>query len=576
MRRPLGVAALWLALAPGAVFGQAMDASGVCPGDPDPCRVDSLIAVGNGAVLDFGTRTLEVLGSGRLDVGAGSMTILAGAVRMRVGGRLTGFGGAINVRASGPIEIEESSRIDVSGVAVGLIFHEAAGDVTIAGVLDAHSAGRADGGFVAVSGAAVTMSSTARALVWSDSGTGGGVILGAVGPLVVDAPLDAGGGAGGGGVDCDANSVVLNGRVDVSGGAGGGGALVDVRAAGPVVLNGVLNGDARGSDQLGGGLGAEISISTQGPVDLNGKISVSGGAPAGEGGLIDILAGGDVTQRGPIDTRGLGQGGVGGEVRIATDGGVTLGDIDIGGGEIANRVLVDSGGIVRLTGILAGEPISGPGFGGVVDVTACALDMDSTARVSTLGTEGRTTLTTSGQMILRGRLEAGLENVLTTRDAALPPLVLGTITPSPTMRLDPDLPACVAQPGPGSTTTTTLPPGECTDAALAPYDVVLCRLSAIGLAVETSSPVSLGGKRTARNLRRRAARALAAVETARSGERVAKKLGVASVQLARLLARVQRRLDQGRFDPALAARLLDLGNRAAAEIEALRFSTSVR
>jgi hypothetical protein len=61
------------------------------------------------------------------------------------------------------------------------------------------------------------------------------------------------------------------------------------------------------------------------------------------------------------------------------------------------------------------------------------------------------------------------------------------------------------------------------------------------------------------------------VETARRGERVAKKLGVASVQLARLLARVQRRLAQGRFEPTLAARLLDLGNRAAAEIEALRF-----
>jgi hypothetical protein len=66
---------------------------------------------------------------------------------------------------------------------------------------------------------------------------------------------------------------------------------------------------------------------------------------------------------------------------------------------------------------------------------------------------------------------------------------------------------------------------------------------------------------------------LAAVEIARSGKRVAKKLAVASVQLARLLARVQRRLDQGRFDPTIAARLVDLGATAASEIEALRLQT---
>lgn len=567
------LAALWLGLAAGPAAGAVTDAGALCPGNPDPCRVNTTIDVADGAVLDLGARTLEVLANGRLDVGAGSMTIAAGAMRVRAGGRVTGFGGRIIIQTSGPIETEAMSRIDVSAPAAGLISLEAVGDVTLAGILDAHSGAGADGGFVAVSGAAVAMHSTGRALVGSESGAGGGVIFRAAGPLVVDAPLDATGGAGGGGIDCDAETVVLNGRIDVSGGGGGGGALVDLRARGAVVVNGVLDGDARGSDAAGGGLAAEVSIDTQGPVELNGMITLTGGAPGGEGGLIDVVAGGDVTQRGSIEARGLGQGGVGGEVRLAADGGVTLGDIDVGAADIANRVLVTSGGIVRLTGVLAAEPNAG-GFGGVVDVTACALDMDSAARVSTVGTEGRTTLTSRGQMILRGSLAAGLENVLTIRDAASPPLILGTITPSPTTRIDPLLPVCELQPGPGSTTTTTLPPGECSDPALAPYDALLCRLSAISLTIETSSPASLGGKRTARSLRRRAGRVLAAVEIARSGERVAKKLGVASVQLARLLARVQRRLAQGRFDPTIATRLMDLGNTAASEIEALRFQTS--
>jgi len=550
-----------------------MDASGLCPADADPCRVNTTIDVGDGAVLDLGARTLEVFANGRLDVGPGMMTISAGAVRVRASGRITGFGGRIVVQTSGAIETEAMSRIDVSGPAAGLISLEAIGDVTIAGFLDARSGGSADGGFVAVSGAAVTLPTTARVLAGADSGAGGGVMLRAVGPLVVDAPLDAAGGASGGGVDCDAETVALNGRVDVSGGPGGGGAVIDVRARGAVVVNGVIDGDARGSDVEGGGLGAELSIFAQGPVDLNGKITLTGGGPGGEGGLIDVVASGDVTQRGQIEARGVGEEGVGGEVRLATDGGVTLGDIDVGGGRIANRVLVMSKSIVRLTGILAAEPASGAGFGGVVEMTACALDMDSIARVSTLGTEGRTALTTSGQMILRGTLEAGLENALTIRDAALPPLILGTISPSPAITVDSTLPTCDVPPGPGSTTTTTIPPGECADPALAPYDALLCRLSAIGLTIESAPSASLGGRRTARSLRRRAARVLAAVEIARSGERVAKKLGIASVQLARLLARVQRRLDKGRFDPAIAARLLDLGARAAAEIEALRFQT---
>ncbi len=550
-----------------------MDATGLCTPDADPCRVTTRIDVGDGALIDLGARTLEVLANGRLDVGVGLMTISAGAVRVRAGGRLTGFGGMIVVRTSGALETEATSRIDVSGLAAGLISLEATGDVTFAGVLDARSGGRADGGFVAVSGAVVTLAATARVFVGADSGAGGGVILRAVGPLIVDAPLDAAGSTGGGGIDCEAETVALNNRLDVSGGPGGSGAVIDLRARGAVVVNGVIDGDARGSDVEGGGLGAELSIFTQGPVDLNGRITLTGGGPGGEGGLIDVVAGGDVTQRGLIEARGVGEEGVGGEVRLATDGGVTVGDIDVGGGRIANRVLVTSKGIVRLTGILAAEPSSGAGFGGVVEMTACALDMDSSARVSTLGTEGRTALTTSGQMILRGTLEAGAENVLTIRDAALPPLVLGTITPPPTTRVDPLLPSCDVQPGPGSTTTTTIPPGECADPALAPYDSLLCRLSAMGLTIETASPASLGGRRTARSLRRRAARVLSAVEIARSGERVAKKLDVASVQLARLLARVQRRLDHGHFDPTIAARLLDLGTQAASEIEALRVQT---
>jgi hypothetical protein len=177
-------------------------------------------------------------------------------------------------------------------------------------------------------------------------------------------------------------------------------------------------------------------------------------------------------------------------------------------------------------------------------------------------------------MVLRGALAAGAENVLTYRDAALPPVLLGPIAPPPSVAVNAELPPCALSPPPppppGATTTTTRPAAECAAAALADYDALLCRLSGIKLAVQASSPRMLGGRSTARRLSRRIMRTLRAVEVARSGRRVAHKLGAAGRQLARLLRSVQRGLDRGVIDATLGARLLDLGGGAAAEIDALR------
>jgi hypothetical protein len=562
------VAGVWLAL--GAAPARAIsDASGLCDVAADPCVVSTAIAVDDGAVLDLGARTLEVLATGRLDVGAGTMTISAGALVLRAAGRLVGNSGRIFVTTSGAIQTEATSRIDVSGSVGGLISLTATGDATIAGVCDSQSSGPADGGVVTVSGATVTVTESARVLVGAGTAAGGSIAFLATGSLLVDAPLDAAGPESGGAIECDAQSIVLNGKIDVSGGPGGAGAVVDLRTRGPLTVNGAIDGDARGGVVAGGGLGAELSILTQGPVELNGRIDMNGGAPGGEGGLLDILATGDVTQRGPIQARGNGGEGVGGEIRITTDGGVTLGDIDVGGGFAANRVLVAAKGVVRMTGTLSGEPTSGLGFGGIVDVTGCALDMDSTAIVSTLGKEGRIALTASGHMILRGKLTAGQDNLFTIRDAAFPPVILGTVSPPPMTTVNPELPPCDAG-GPGDTTTTTIPAGECADPTLQPYDTLLCRLSAIKLTLQETSPRLLGGRRAARSLKRRTAQSLRAVEVARSGRRVAKKLGIASHQLARFLRRVQHTLDKGRLDAAIGTRLLGLGTAAAAQIETLR------
>src|SRR5262245_57297379 len=142
-----GVAALSLAV--GAVPARAVsDASGLCPPADDACIVYTTVPVDDGAVLDLGARTLELFPTGRLDVGAGTMSIAAAALVLRGDGRLLGSGGKIFVNTTGASQMEATSRIDVSGPIGGLVSLQAAGAATLAGIVDAHSSGPADGGVV--------------------------------------------------------------------------------------------------------------------------------------------------------------------------------------------------------------------------------------------------------------------------------------------------------------------------------------------------------------------------------------------------------------------------------------------
>jgi hypothetical protein len=572
MRGPLaGVAALCVAL--GAVpAGAVSDAAGLCGAAADPCVVTGVVGLDDGAVIDLGPRALELASTGRLDFGTGIVALRARRVLLRADAQVVGPGGVLAITAAEGIHLEPQSKIDASGNPPGSVTLTAGGDAVVAGVLGAAATGQFDGGLVSVNGAAVTLAASARVLVAGGNlGAGGGVSLIAGGPLVVDAPIDARGPAAGGVVECDAARVVLNGRLDVSGGPGGAGAIVDVRARGPVVVNGTIDGDAKGSVETGGGLGAEVAVLAQGTVELNGMLLLSGGGPAGEGGILDVVAGGDVVQRGSVQARGNGAEGIGGEVRLVADGDVTAHDIDAGGGFAGNRIVLTSGRVTRLTGTLAAEPASTQGFGGVIEVLACAVDMDSVARLSTLGSEGRNALVAGGPIVLRGAVAAGAENAFVIRDAALPPVLLGPITPAPTTIVDSTLMPCSTPAPPGSTTTTTLPVvvPECADPTFSAYDALLCRLSALQLSLTEAPADRLGGKKAARRLARRAPRALRAVEQARAGRRVEKKLAAALRQVAALIVGVQRGLDRGRIDSTLGTRLLDLGTAAAGDLRAL-------
>jgi cysteine-rich repeat protein len=63
--------------APTAAFAVST-ADEICAPTDDPCVISSGVSVDNGSVIDFGTRKVEVVPGGQIDIGAGSVTIRCG------------------------------------------------------------------------------------------------------------------------------------------------------------------------------------------------------------------------------------------------------------------------------------------------------------------------------------------------------------------------------------------------------------------------------------------------------------------------------------------------------------------
>src|SRR5262245_11366033 len=173
-------------------------ATDLCPANADPCFVNAPHPVASGSVLDFGSRTLELGGNGRLDVGAGSMSIVAGGLVLGGGARLVGAGGVIGVTVGGAILVDGNARIDVSADRPGWITLSAA-DVRINGVVAARATTGLDGGNIDVRAGEAKIGGTARLSVQGgDEGFGGLVTLATDRVITIDGVIDASGGDGGG------------------------------------------------------------------------------------------------------------------------------------------------------------------------------------------------------------------------------------------------------------------------------------------------------------------------------------------------------------------------------------------
>jgi hypothetical protein len=569
-RRPsVLLAALAVLALQGGVALAVDNATDLCPAIADPCYVNSLQLVSPGSVLDFGTRALELGPNGRLDVGAGAMTIQAGKLLLHNGSRLLGSGGMIAVTVTGTIEIENQSRIDVSADQPGWVSLTAVG-ATINGLVTARATGALDGGNVDLRALDLTIGGTGRVVTTGGvTGLGGLITVAADRTLTMDGALDASGGDSGGAIEVDAGLVSSSGMFDVSGGAGGSGALLEIDSKGSVTL-GVVRGSAAGSDTLGGS-GADVSVIAGDLIELNGSITLNGGGLGGQGGTLTVNAGADLVQRGAIAASGPGAEGFGGEVTLGAIGAITLAAIDAGGLRRGGHIQGDTNATLMVTARLDADGTGEGSEAGSIGLHGCDLQVTNTGIVSSAGPGGVNLLQASGAMTIQGSLVAGDENDLEYRETGATPTLTGTFTPLATTTQNLALAPCgftatTLPPGP---TTTTLPGQNCA-AVFAGYDLVLCRLAAMNDLIAHSSVTALGGKKTATKLGKKLARLGLLVDRARTAKKPTKKLKAAEKQIASIVRIIQKSLKKQKFDADLAATLVDLAGGAKSETKALR------
>jgi hypothetical protein len=436
--------------------------------------VASSINVPSGSVFDLGGRDLIVLTGKVITVqNEGSLTILADDITLQSGAKINangtnGFGGDVLLSATGNINLESTSRIDVSAAGAGSI-DLLATNVTANGQLRANSTIRDDdGGLVTIQTSGnISIAGTGINANGGDRfGSGGLVDLVADGNISVSAVIEVkGGDSDGGDIDFDAlgsvtttAAAVLNSIATYEFGSGGAIAVVagtHVNMAGDVL--------ARGSGSLieGGGDGGDFDVVADGgDAILTGRVELTGAGPDGFGGFMDVFATGLIR----IASSGLvltgAQEGGGGDLLI--DGGnVTLdAPVDMKGGFIGGSFDVSTTG--TLTQTANGDvDTSGTGsgfgqYGGTIDVTACNVLMNVGSSLLTLGDgpSPRATVrmrSTNTKKIARTKIDGALVEL---RYRTVPPVFLPgfVVSPAPVLVQDSNLPCCVA-----CATTTTIP-----------------------------------------------------------------------------------------------------------------------
>jgi cell division septation protein DedD len=367
------------------VAADVMNAEG-CSG-AGTCTITKTFKIGDGCVLDFGTR--DVIVDGTVTIDEGTVVFKTGSFTVTRRGVITGngrVGGSFTVFATGSILIlrlqNQTGDIRMLGDdAGGTIVLDATGNIAVNGSLraDNRTAGASGGTITLRAGGDITVESHIAVAVSAHGGAqagGGTVDLFAGGRIAVGRDIKEFTAAGGDGglIRIHAGTdVVIDGKLtnsgDGSSGSGGGVNITagrDVRVNAPIESKGV-EGDA------GGGNGGVITFATGRDLVVRSEVTTQSGRPDGGGGVIEADSRGsiDVQPAALLDAGGNGLESFAGEIRLSGDLDVAIGaELQASGGDAGGKIAVDAGRDVAVNALIDAGSRAFGGSGGSVAIRA--------------------------------------------------------------------------------------------------------------------------------------------------------------------------------------------------------------
>jgi hypothetical protein len=308
-----------------------------CPSGSGPCNISKSFDIGNGCTLDFGTRAVTVLGSGKIDVLSNTVEIRAGSFSIAPGGRVEGRGnlatpprdrgGLLTITTTGAVNIQRSGSfkgvVDFSANIKGGTFSVVAGgSITVSGDIIANNL-TPNGGNGVISlrsdGDITSGTNSTIAAMGGDFSTGGFVDVNAPkGKVDFGTSINVNGGDGGVVDILSGGESIVRGINGIGGGDAGSGGCASVFAGTRVQMLGSVLLNGTGSSTLsGGGCGGFIDIEARfGDATISDQILAESGAPDGGGGGISVIARGSIltAAAAPLSVQGQGPSSCGGEI----------------------------------------------------------------------------------------------------------------------------------------------------------------------------------------------------------------------------------------------------------------------
>jgi cysteine-rich repeat protein len=445
---------------------------GVCGGNKRCTASQDVVRCTTNADCDLGTCPTQLSCSNRAenpvscasnaDCSFGTCSVGSAAISM--GGAISGNSNVpafITLRAADSISISKLVNLNstfLENDGGDLVLDAAAGDVTITASINATGGGNAQGGTAEINaGNDVTI---AASLDFSGADSDGGSIdISAGRDLTIGrsifASSNAGGGYGGELLFEAARDLTVNGvsalnrtRIETNGSTNaldnfaGDGGTQNYTSGRHMALN--ANTRIEGNGSSPDGSGSDFFFDVTGNFSLDGVVQANAGLAKGAGGFIEAFVTGSTTIGTSGSFEAIGGEGGGGGLEFAGEGDMAWGgSTNVSGtnGGIGGASFVDSGGTATVSGTFS---VAGA-LGGSLEVDACRLTLTSTGKLQNTASAGDNRLLSRESMkLLSGSAMTSSTgtNVLEYRTAAKPPLRQGTITPNPTLLLNPDLFGC--------------------------------------------------------------------------------------------------------------------------------------